>query len=122
MVEQHRRQCLSLENLDSHHFLTISSFAHACLLRRSEVEITLISDVDLYNFFENAIRGGNSLVCKRVEIANNSYQMNPRPIDPFVEVQEWDATNAYVKYHQCIIIIIINDIRKKSSLMFIIIL
>ena len=41
---------------------------------------------------------GNSLVCKRLEIANNSYQMNPRPKDPFVNSEEWDATNAYGKY------------------------
>ena len=41
---------------------------------------------------------GNSLVCKRLEIANNSYQMNPRPKDPLVISEEWDATNAYGKY------------------------
>lgn len=73
----------------------VSSFAHACLLKSSKVELTLISDPCLWNFFESSIRGGNSFVAKRLEKANNSYQKHPDHTKDFVHIDEYDVTNAY---------------------------
>lgn len=98
IIESFRRQTLQSEGLDSAHYLTISGLAHDSLLRSTEVNITLIQDVDLWNFFETAIRGGFSVVCQREAIANHTFLPTYDPSKDYVQLSEYDATNMYGEY------------------------
>ena len=43
------------------------------MLCMAEVELELISDADLYLFFEKGMRGGFSFISKRYKKTNNKY-------------------------------------------------
>ena len=43
------------------------------MLRFTDVSLKLISDIEKYQLFESAIRGGISIICKRYAEANNKF-------------------------------------------------
>jgi hypothetical protein len=43
------------------------------LLKRSGKEIELVSDMDMFQFFEKGMRGGTSYIGHRHSAANNKY-------------------------------------------------
>ena len=48
------------------------------MLKMTIVELQLISDIDMYLFVENGMRGGVSYIAKRYTKVNNKYM---KPID-----------------------------------------
>ena len=69
--EKFRRTCLEFYSLDPLHYYTTSGLAWDAALRMSRVDLQLITDVDMYNFVENSIRGGISMISTRHAQANN---------------------------------------------------
>ena len=43
------------------------------MLKMTEIELELISDIDIYLFVEKGMRGGISYIAKRHSKANNKY-------------------------------------------------
>ena len=70
--EKFRKTCLEFYSLDPIHYFTTPDLAWDAALRMSHVDLQLITDVDMYHFVENSIRGGISMISTRQAQANNS--------------------------------------------------
>ena len=57
--------CLEYYSLDAVHYYTTPGLAWDAALRISRVDLQLITDVDMYHFVENSIRGGISMISTR---------------------------------------------------------
>jgi len=64
-------------------------------LKKGNVKLELLSNVDDYQFFEQAIRGGICMISKRYAKANNKYMKNYDPTKPSTFITYLDANNLY---------------------------
>ena len=55
------------------HFISLPSLAWNGLLNKTEIKLEQLTDVDMYLFFEQGIRGEMSYIKKRYAKANNKY-------------------------------------------------
>ena len=65
LFEKFRATCLAHYNLDDVHYYTAPVLAWDAALRMSRVDLELITDVNMYHFIENSIRGGISMITIR---------------------------------------------------------
>ena len=72
LFEKFRTTCLEYYSLDPIHYYTTPGLAWDAALRMSHVDLQLITDVDMYHFVENSIRGGISMISTRHAQANSS--------------------------------------------------
>ena len=63
--EKFRQTCLEFYNLDPLHYYTTPGLAWDAALRMSHVDLQLITCENMYNFVENNIRGGISMISTR---------------------------------------------------------
>jgi hypothetical protein len=59
----------------------------------TKVKLELLKDVEMYQFMENAIRGGVSVISKRHAVANNKYLKDYNPNKPSNFLWYIDANN-----------------------------
>lgn len=81
VFENFRDRSLKNYGLDPVHYFGIPGFAWDAMLKMTGVELELITDYDLYLMFENAIRGGVSVISHRHAVANNQYLNDYDPED-----------------------------------------
>ena len=65
--------CLEKYGLDPSHYITSPSLFNDAMLKMTGVELELLTDIDMYLFYEGGIRGGISTVMGRYAKANNPY-------------------------------------------------
>ena len=88
--------CFEKFKLDPAHYITAPSLAMDAMLKMTEVELELLTDVDMYLFFEKGIRGGVSTITKRYGCANNKYMGDKYdPTKPSKFIPYLDANNLY---------------------------
>jgi hypothetical protein len=73
VFEQFRRTGMEYYKLDPAQYLTLPSFSWDALLKYTKIELELISDPEMFLFFEKGIRGGISVISHRHALANNPY-------------------------------------------------
>ena len=95
VFENFRNMSLREYKLDPAHSWTVPGFAWNCALKMSRVELELITDPDIFLFFENSIRGGISTVSHRYAKANNKYLSDHDPNLPSQYLIYLDANNLY---------------------------
>ena len=71
VFENFRNMALREYKLDPAHSWTVPGFAWNCALKMSKTELELITDPEMFLFFENSIRGGISTISHRYAKANN---------------------------------------------------
>ena len=59
--------------IDPIYYPTLASVAEDAMLKFTGARVELLSDENMYLFFEEGIRGGISVACKRYSKANNKY-------------------------------------------------
>ena len=73
VFENFRNMCIKVYELDPAHFLSAPGLAWQACLKKKEVKLELLTDVDMLLMVEKGIRGGICHVIYRYAKANNKY-------------------------------------------------
>ena len=97
VFEKFRDVAIQNYGLDPVHYITLPSFAMDAMLKYTGVTLELITDPDMYMFFEDSMRGGISVISCRRGDANNKYLPNYDPNKPPYYLIYLDVNNLYGK-------------------------
>eukprot|EP01047_Picozoa_sp_COSAG01_P085889 COSAG01_NODE_19068_length_1032_cov_11.931404_1_plen_102_part_00 len=73
VFETHRSICLEYYELDPAHYYTTPNFAWDAMLKKTGVELELLTDYDMFLLVEQGLRGGIAMISHRHAKANNPY-------------------------------------------------
>ena len=76
VFENFRDKCIEIYELDPAHFLSAQGLAWQACLKKTEVELQLLTDYDMSLMVEKGIRGGMCQAIHRYVKANNKYMKN----------------------------------------------
>ena len=88
VFENFRKLCLQQYKLDPANYYTSPGLSWDALLKKTNVELELLTDYDMYLMIEKGLRGGISMVSNRYCKANN----------PLLEDYSEDEPNSYIMY------------------------
>ena len=95
VFESFRDKCLEIYELDPAHFLSAPGLAWQACLKKTQVELELLTDNDMLLMFEEGIRGGMCQATHRCAKANNKYMNNHDKINESSFLEYLDANNLY---------------------------
>ena len=95
VFETFRRTCQKQYGLDPAHYYTSPGLSWDALLKKTGVELELLTDYDQHLFIERGLRGGISMVSKRHAKANNPLVGGYDPEKPSSHILYLDANNLY---------------------------
>ncbi|KAK3108933.1 hypothetical protein FSP39_019099 [Pinctada imbricata] len=93
--EQFRDMCQKHYKLDPCHFYTCPGLAWSAALKMTKCKLDLLTDPDMYLFFEKGIRGGISVISKKYAKANNKSAPDYNQNSPTSFIHYVDANNLY---------------------------
>ena len=96
VLENFKDICIKNYKLDPAHYYTAPGLAWDAALKITEVELELLSDIDMLLMVEKGIRGGVSMISTRYGKANNKYMGDKFDTNkPSKYIQYLDANNLY---------------------------
>ena len=95
VFENFRKTCQKQYGLDPAHYYTSPGLSWDALLKKTRVELELLTDYDQHLFIEKGVRGGISMVSKRHARANNPAVEGYDPEKPNSHILYLDANNLY---------------------------
>ena len=96
VFENFRDLCLKIYGLDPAHYFTAPGLAWDACLKRTGVELELLTDPDMLLMFQRCIRGGISMISNRYGKANNKYMKRGFDINKLTKFLMYlDANNLY---------------------------
>ena len=95
VFENFRDMCLKEYELDLAHFLLLPRLAWQACLKKTNVELELLTDYDMLLMVEEGIRGGICHSIHRYAKANNKYMKNYNNNEESSYIQYLDANNLY---------------------------
>ena len=95
VFENFRDKCIEIYKLDPAHFLSAPGQAWQACLKKTEVELELLTDNDMLIMFEEGTRGGMCQATYRYAKANNKYMKNYDKNKKSSYLQYLDANNLY---------------------------
>ena len=95
MFENFRNTCLKVYELGPAHFLSLSGLAWQACLRKTNVELELLTDYDMLLMVEEGISGVICHSIQRYAKANNKYMKNYDESKESSYIQYLDAHNLY---------------------------
>ena len=95
VFENFRNTCLDVYELDPAHFLSLPGLAWQACLKKTGIELELLSDYDMLLMVEVGIRGGTWHSIQRYAKANNKYMENYDGSKESSYIQYLDANNLY---------------------------
>ena len=87
--------CIKEYELDPAHFLSLPGLAWQACLKKTNIELELLTDYDMLLMVEEGIRGGICHSIHRYAKANNKYTKNYNKNEESSYVQYLDANNLY---------------------------
>ena len=95
VFENFRETCIKVYELDPAHFLTAPGLAGQACLKKTDVELELLTDNDMLLMVEEGIRGGICHTIHRYAKANNKYMKNYDEKEESSYIQYLDPNNLY---------------------------
>ena len=95
LFENFRDMCLKEYELDPAHFLSLPGLAWQTRLKKTNIELELLTDYDMLLMIEEGIRGGICHSIHRYAKANNKYMKNYNNNEELSYTQYLDANNLY---------------------------
>ena len=90
-----RDMCIKKYELDPTHFLSLPVLAWQACLKKTNIELELLTDYDMLLIVEEGIRGGICLSIHRHAKANNKYMKNYNNNEESSYIQYLDVNNLY---------------------------
>ena len=95
VFENFRDKCIEIYELDPAHFLSAPGLAWQACLKKTKVELELLTDIDMLLMVEKGIRGGKCHPIHRYAKANNKYMKNYDKNNESSYLMYLDANNLY---------------------------
>jgi hypothetical protein len=95
VCETHKFLAMKYYNLNPWWYVTTPSFAWSAMLKKTNIKLEPIFDIDMYNFIMKAKRGGISFCPKKHAIANNIDIKDYDPTKPQTHILYFDCNNLY---------------------------
>ena len=95
VFENFRDMCFKEYELDPAHFLSLPGLAWQACLKKTNVELELLTDYDMLLMVEEGIRGGICHSIHRNAKVNNKYMKNYNNNEESPYIQYLDANNLY---------------------------
>ena len=95
VFENFRKVCQEKYGLDPAHYYTAPGLSWDALLKKTGVELDLLTDLDMHLFIERGMRGGITMVGKRYAKANNPLVEGYNQAEPKSYITYLDANNLY---------------------------
>ena len=93
--ENFRAVCYKNYKLDCEYYYTAPSLSFDAMLKFTEIELELLTDLEMFEFVESGIRGGISQISHRHAIANNKYMAEYDKTKEDSYIVYLDANNLY---------------------------
>ena len=95
VFENFRKACVETYELDPAHFISLPGLAWQACLKKTGVELELLTDYDMLLMIEEGIRGGICHAAHRYAKANNRYMKDYDESKESSYIQYLDANNLY---------------------------
>ena len=95
VFENFRNVCLDIYRLDLVCFVSAPGLAWQACLKKTEVELELLTDIDMLLMIEKGTRGGICQATHRYAKANNKYMKNYDKNNESSYIEYLDANNLY---------------------------
>ena len=95
VFEKFINTCLKYYGLDPCRYFSSPVLNWNVMLKMTEIELALISDIEMYLFVEKGMRGSISYIAKRYSKANNKYMKSYDVNEPSKFIMYLDANNLY---------------------------
>ena len=95
VFENFRDMCIKVYELDPAHFLSLPGLAWQACLKKTNIELELLTDYDMLLMVEKGIRGGICHSIQRYAKANNKYMKNYNNNEESSYIQYLDGNNLY---------------------------
>ena len=95
VFENFRKTCLQYYKLDPCHYFTSPGLSWDAMLKMTNIQLELMTDIDMFQFIEKGMRGGISYIANRYGKANNKYMSEYDENKPSKYIMYLDANNLY---------------------------
>ena len=95
VCENFRNMCLKEYELDPAHFLSLPGLTWQACLKKTNIELELLTDYDMLLMVQEGIRGGICHSVPRYAKANNKYMKNYNNNEESSYIQYLNANNLY---------------------------
>ena len=95
VFENFRNKCLEVYELDNAHFLSLPELAWQACLKKTNIELELLTDYNMLLIVKEGIRAGICHAIHRYAKANNKYMENYDKNKESSYIQYLDANNLY---------------------------
>jgi hypothetical protein len=95
IFEQFRTTSLKECRLDPAYYFSLPGLSWDAMLLHTDVKLSLLTDIDMYQFIEKSLRGGVSIITKKYAHANNKYLTDYDPSQESNFILYLDMNNQY---------------------------